>query len=83
MMFLRFFRSEMQTLIDNASKDRYGTYFRHDNGSDLDISGNCQEAGLGTPTITRKVACKWKTQPGIFGKDQVSVKSVLERGTLL
>ncbi len=67
-----FFRSEMQTLIDNASQDRYGTYFRHDNGSDLDSSGNCLEAGLGTPAITATVACVWETQPGIFGTEENS-----------
>ncbi len=67
-----FFRSEMQTLIDNASIDQYGTYFRHDNGSDLDSSGNCLEAGFGTPTITAKVGCVWEPQPGIFGTEENS-----------
>lgn len=67
-----FFRSEMQTLIDNASKDNYGTYFRHDNGSDLDGYGNCVAAGYGTPTITMKVGCAWEPQPGIFGTEENS-----------
>jgi hypothetical protein len=62
----------MQTLIDNASIDQYGTYFRHDNGSDLDRSGNCLEAGYGTPTITAKVGCVEEPQPGIFGTEENS-----------
>src|SRR6266566_3903469 len=67
-----FFRSEMQTLIDNVSIDKYGAHLRHDDGSDLDRYGNCLEAGNGTPTITAKVSCVWEPKPGIYGTEENS-----------
>jgi hypothetical protein len=71
-----FFRSQMQTLYDNKSIDSFGTYIRHDIGSEI-AKGACSDSGNGTPEITATVLCVWETKPGIFGTEENSDATLL------
>lgn len=46
-----FFKSAMSIVFSNATSDSYGLYFQHDQGGDVDSSGNCTNPGQGIPTI--------------------------------
>jgi hypothetical protein len=46
-----FFKAAMNTVFNNATSDTYGLYFQHDQGGDVDSSGNCTNPGKGVPTI--------------------------------
>ncbi len=46
-----FFRSEISTVLKNAVSNSYGTYFQHDQGSDVSSNGTCTNPGNGIPTI--------------------------------
>src|SRR5207302_7073261 len=46
-----FFRSALSTVFKNAVHNSYGTYFQHDQGSDVAGNGTCTSAGNGIPTI--------------------------------
>ena len=46
-----FFRSAISTVFKNAVHDSYGTYFQHDQGSDVNNNGTCTSVGSGVPTI--------------------------------
>ena len=46
-----FFKSEISTVFQNAVHNSYGTYFQHDQGSDVTSNGVCTSPGNGVPTI--------------------------------
>jgi glycosyl hydrolase family 52 len=46
-----FFRSEISTVFKNAVNNAFGTYFQHDQGSDVTGNGVCTSLGNGVPTI--------------------------------
>ena len=46
-----FFRSEISSVFNNAVHNSYGTYFQHDQGSDVTSNGVCTNPGNGVPTI--------------------------------
>ncbi len=46
-----FFRSAISTVFNNAVHNTFGTYFQHDQGSDVTSNGVCTSPGNGVPTI--------------------------------
>ncbi len=46
-----FFKSALLTVFKNATRDSFGTFFQHDQGGDINSSGNCTNPGLGIPTL--------------------------------
>jgi glycosyl hydrolase family 52 len=46
-----FFRSAIATVFKNATGNKFGTFFQHDQGGDVNIYGFCTIPGRGTPTI--------------------------------
>jgi len=46
-----FFRSAISTVFNNALSNKFGTFFQHDQGSDVNNSGVCTRPGHGIPTI--------------------------------
>lgn len=46
-----FFKAAMSTVFQSAVSNSYGLYFQHDQGADVDSSGNCTDPGKGTPTF--------------------------------
>lgn len=46
-----FFKSAMTSVFRNATSNSFGLYFQHDQGGDVDSSGNCTAPGKGTPTL--------------------------------
>ena len=46
-----FFRSAISTVFKNAVHNTFGTYFQHDQGSDVTSNGVCTSPGNGVPTI--------------------------------
>jgi hypothetical protein len=46
-----FFRSAIETVFNNATSDKFGTYFQHDQGGDVNVLGFCTSPGRGIPTI--------------------------------
>jgi hypothetical protein len=46
-----FFKSAMSTVLQNAVSNNFGLYFQHDQGADIDSSGNCTDPGKGTPSL--------------------------------
>ena len=46
-----FFRSTISTVFKNALNNTFGTYFQHDQGSDVTSNGVCTSPGNGVPTI--------------------------------
>ena len=46
-----FFRSAIATVFKNATSNKFGTYFQHDQGGDVNIYGFCTIPGRGIPTI--------------------------------
>jgi len=46
-----FFKSALLTVFKNVQSDRFGTYFQHDQGGDVNSKGICTNPGKGIPTI--------------------------------
>jgi hypothetical protein len=46
-----FFKAAMSAVFTNATSDGFGLYFQHDQGGDVDSSGNCTDPDKGIPTI--------------------------------
>jgi len=46
-----FFKSELAAAFNNATRNQFGVYFQHDQGGDVDSTGNCTDPGKGVPTI--------------------------------
>lgn len=46
-----FFKSAMASVFRNATSNGFGLYFQHDQGGDVDSSGNCTDPGKGMPTL--------------------------------
>jgi hypothetical protein len=46
-----FFKSELLTVFKNAQSDKFGLYFQHDQGGDINGQGICTDPGEGVPTI--------------------------------
>ncbi len=46
-----FFKAAMSVVLQNAVSNSFGLYFQHDQGGDVDSSGNCTDPGKGVPTI--------------------------------
>lgn len=46
-----FFRSAISTVFHNTLNNTFGTYFQHDQGSDVTDNGACTNPGNGIPTI--------------------------------
>lgn len=46
-----FFKSALLTVFKNVTHDSFGVYFQHDQGGDINSSGNCTNPGQGIPTI--------------------------------
>ena len=46
-----FFKSAMTMVFTNATRNRYGLYFQHDQGGEVDAKGNCVKPGKGIPTF--------------------------------
>jgi len=46
-----FFKNAMSQVLQNMTGDTFGAYFQHDQGGDVDNSGNCTTPGKGIPTL--------------------------------
>jgi len=46
-----FFKSELQIVLNNALRNKFGIFFQHDQGGDINSKGFCTHPGLGIPTI--------------------------------
>jgi hypothetical protein len=46
-----FFKAALSTVFANATRDQFGLYFQHDQGGDVNSSGNCANPGQGIPTF--------------------------------
>ena len=46
-----FFKSAMETVLNNATSNSFGTYFQHDQGGDVASNGQCVAPGHGIPTL--------------------------------
>lgn len=46
-----FFKSALTSVFNNATSNTFGLYFQHDQGGDVDASGNCTDPGQGIPTL--------------------------------
>ncbi len=46
-----FFKAAISIVFKNARTNNFGLYFQHDQGADVDSTGNCLNPGQGTPTF--------------------------------
>jgi Glycosyl hydrolase family 52 len=46
-----FFKSALLTVFKNVRSDKFGLYFQHDQGGDINSKGLCTSPGKGIPTI--------------------------------
>ncbi len=46
-----FFKAAIETVFHNATRNTFGVYFQHDQGGDVNSSGQCTAPGYGIPTI--------------------------------
>ena len=46
-----FFKAALSTVFKNATSNEFGLYFQHDQGGDVDGTGNCTDPGKGIPTF--------------------------------
>ncbi|HEV2583636.1 MAG TPA: glycoside hydrolase family 52 protein [Ktedonobacteraceae bacterium] len=46
-----FFKSALLTVFKNVQRDKFGIYFQHDQGGDVNSKGLCTNPGKGIPTI--------------------------------
>lgn len=60
-----FFKSALSTVFANATSDSAGLYFQHDQGGDVDSSGNCTDPGLGIPTFRSTCYAPPKVSSGV------------------
>jgi Glycosyl hydrolase family 52 len=69
-----FFRNALETVYQSALQDNFGTYFRHDQGIDVNSAGQCVVAGRGTPTL--RSACAG-VNTSIWGTEEDSDVALL------
>lgn len=60
-----FFKAAMFTVFQHAISNQFGLFFQHDQGADVDSSGNCTDPGKGTPTLRDTCYAPPKVSTGI------------------